>query len=285
MKTSPFKNASALALGLAIVGLVAFAAPHANSDPAPATPAAPAADTKPAADAKAVDPTSFLSAPIKEGIVLDGSLDDWKDIPFTTVNVKNAIFDTEDGTQKAVATSDDDLSYKFAVCHDKKAFYVAVEVTDDVVKTDSTTAKGKQERAWDDDAIEVFIDGNHNKAPNARAYDKSEMKYGGEFSLVINGAAASRFSSSPNKFGDPEFWEGATNWEQVQKGEKKLRYEYRITFKAMGGEVKPGSQIGFTIAAQDDDDGGSRDHSMYWKGISPSAWRDEAGWGTVTLEK
>lgn len=219
-------------------------------------------------------------APYHQSIVLDGDLKDWDGVPFISVMPRNGIFDLE----SPPTTSDDDLNFRFAVCHDNEALYVAVEVTDDAIQADSTTPGQTDAPAWDDDAIEVFIDGNHNHAPDARTKDGSEQAFGGEFSLVINGAAMSNFSGFPNTFGKADHWQGATNWDQIQKGEKTLRYEYRLAWKVMGGKVRPGDTIGFTIAAQDDDDGRRRDHSFYWAGISPHCWRDERGWGNVYLQ-
>jgi len=224
--------------------------------------------------------TPALLAPYHKPIVLDGDLADWKDVPFVPVTPQTSVFDLEAPPTAAA----DDLSFRFALCHDNEALYVAVEVTDDAIHADSTKPGDTNAPAWEDDAIEVFIDGNHNHAPDARAKDGSELAFGGEFSLVINGAAMSGFSGFPNSFGKADHWQGATNWAALQKGEKTLRYEYRLAWNVMGGKVRPGDTIGFTVAAQDDDDGGRRDHSFYWKGISPHCWRDESGWGDVYLQ-
>jgi hypothetical protein len=213
-------------------------------------------------------------------MTLDGDFSDWDDVPFISVKPRNGIFDLE----SPPTVADDDLHFRFAVCHDNEALYVAVEVTDDAIQADSSTPGQTDAPAWDDDAIEVFIDGNHNHAPDARTKDGSEQAFGGEFSLVINGAAMSNFSGFPNTFGKSDYWQGATNWAAIQKGEKTLRYEYRLTWKVMGGKVRPGDTIGFNIAAQDDDDGKRRDHSFYWAGNSPHCWRDERGWGNVYLQ-
>jgi hypothetical protein len=218
-------------------------------------------------------------APYHAAISLDGDLADWKGVPFIEVKRRNGIFDLE----SPPAFTDDDLSFRFALCHDNEALYVAVEVTDDAAQADSSQPGQTNAPAWDDDAIEVFIDGNHNRARNARTENGSEQAFGGEFSLVANGAAMSGFSGFPNTFGKRDFWQGATNWAAVQSGEKTLRYEYRLTWKVMGGKVRPGDTIGFTIAAQDDD-GKGRDHSFYWAGRSPHCWRDERGWGSVYLQ-
>ena len=52
----------------------------------------------------------------------------------------------------------------------------------------------------------------------------------------------------------------------------------------MGGGVRPGDTIGFTLAAQDDDGGGRREHSLYWKAQPLHGWQNEAFWGTVYLQ-
>lgn len=222
----------------------------------------------------------YLTAPHRDGIKLDAGFADWKGIPFTTVTPQTGVFDTEVPSTQ----SPDDLSFRFAVCHDDDALYVAVEVTDDAVQADSCKPDDIHAPAWDDDAIEVFIDGDHNHAPDARIKDGSELKFGGEFSLIINGAATSQFSGYPRTFGQREFWQGATNWAAIQNGEKVLRYEYRINWNVMGGKVAPGQTIGFSLAVQDDDDGGRRDHSFYWKGNAARPFLDERGWGDVYLQ-
>lgn len=221
-----------------------------------------------------------LIATYNNAVVLDGDLSDWKAAIFVSVTPASGTFDAE----SPVADSPADLSFRFAVSYDEQALFVAVEVTDDVVQADSTQLGQMDARAWDDDAIEVFIDGNHNHAPDARVKDGAETAFGGEFSLVVNGAAMSGNSGFPNTFGQAEYWQGATNWALIQRGEKMLRYEFRLTWKVMGGKVRPGDTIGFTLSAQDDDDGKRRDHTFYWKGISPHAWRDENGWGDLYLQ-
>lgn len=221
-----------------------------------------------------------LVAPYRDFIVLDGDLSDWKGIQFVSVTPQNGIFDP----QPAPADSAADLSFRFAVCHDAQALYVAVEVTDDVVVADSSDPAQTNAPAWDDDTVEVFIDGNHNRAPNSRIKDGSELAFGGEFSLVVNGAAMSDYSGWPNSFRKPDHWEGATNYAAIQKGETLARYEFRLSWKVMGGKVRPGDTIGFNISVQDDDDGGHRDHALYWTGIPPLLFLNESGFGDLYIE-
>lgn len=212
-------------------------------------------------------------------ITLDGKLDDWRGARFYTVTPRTGVFDLESSTTRDPA----DLSYRFAVCHDDAALYVAVEVTDDVLKLDDTASGETHAKAWWDDAVEVFLDGNHNRASHARLKDGSEYAYGGEFSLVANGAATSNCTAWPDSFGKPEFWQGRTSIEPRPSG-VTLRYEYRLTWAVMGGQVRPGGTLGFTLGVQDDDDGGDRDHALYVVGFTPHCWMDENGWADLYLQ-
>lgn len=224
-------------------------------------------------------PRPLLRAP-RRAIVLDGKLDDWRGIPFRHVTPANGVFDLESTETKDPA----DCSYRFAVCHDEKALYVAVEVYDDMPVLDDTTPGETHARAWCDDAVEVFLDGNHNRAPHSRLKDGLEYAFGGEFSLVANGAATSNCTAWPDSFGREDRWQGATSIETSPGKGVILRYEYRLTWNVMGGQVRPGDTIGFTIGIQDDDDGGNRDHALYWTGFTPHCWKDENGWGDLYLE-
>jgi hypothetical protein len=213
-------------------------------------------------------------------ITLDGDLSDWQGIKFVTVTPQNGVFDLESKPTDSAA----DISYRFAVCHDDEALYVAVETTDDTLSLDDTATGQTHALAWQDDAVEVFIDGNRNRAPHARDKNHTEYPFGGEFSLVANGAATSNCTGWPDSFGKPDYWQGATSCERLPDGSWKLRYEYRLTWRVMGGKVRPGDRIGFTIGIQDDDDGENRDHALYWLGLTPHCWKDEAGWGDVYLK-
>jgi hypothetical protein len=225
-------------------------------------------------------PRPLLVAPYRKGIVLDGDLADWDGIPFTSVTPANGIFDPA----AKPTDSPDDLSFRFALCHDDEALYVAVEVTDDIICVDSCPAGSISCPAWNADAIEVFIDGNHNHAPDSRVGDGSELAFGGEFALVANGAANSDYSGYPKTFGHRDTWQGATNWRAVQNGEKLVRYEFRITWKMMGGKVRSGDTIGFNISAQDSDGGGVRHHALYFCGNLPRLYSDERGFADLYLQ-
>ena len=228
-----------------------------------------------------------MTAVAHDPIVLDGNLADWHGIKFIKVTPDNGVFDEESYGQGGWCDADDadDLSFRFAVCHDADALYVAVEVTDDLLVTDDTQSGQRTAKAWMDDAVEVFLDGNHNRAADARTSDGSEYRFGGEFALVFNGATTSQCSGFAQTFADAAYWQGATNYQTFTKsGNGKYVYEFRFAWRVMGGEIRPGDTIGLTIGVMDDDDGGERNHALFWKAISPCCWRDESGWGTVFIQ-
>lgn len=222
-----------------------------------------------------LDGSGAVRAPFRV-ITLDGQLNDWQTVAFVSVTPDNGVFDAE-----ASATADaSDLSYRFAVAYDQTALYVAVEVTDDALQSDSTepsaivTAPSLHE-PWKDDAVEVFLDGNNNDAPNNRSPE--EKPTGGEFSLVHDGSATSDESGVPGAFGATGPWYGRT-----RVSGKQVVYEYRLNWSVMGQPKQP-ANIGFNLSVQDDDDGVDRDHALYWRGMPDRPWMNEAHFGQLVF--
>jgi hypothetical protein len=235
------------------------------------------------------DPQPLRSTYATSPPTLDGDLADWEQADFISVTPTSGVFDTESAT-----TDDpDDFSFSFAVRNDEQYLYVAVRVTDDIIVLDTNPdPTEKDARAWMDDAIEVFIDGNHSHSPDARDTAGVEFKTGGEFSIVANGAVTSKMSGVPLKNGDKDYWTsqgsyspapGAAYQSPWDSEAKEFAIEARFHYRIMGEAVGPGSTIGFTISAHDDDNGGDRDAALYWKGMGSSNWKSEAGWGDLIL--
>lgn len=241
------------------------------------------------AGAQASDPEALISKYAYQAPQIDGDLSEWDLSRFIRVTPDSGVFDAESGT-----TDDEtDLSFAFGVMHDQQYLYVAVRVVDDIVVLDTNRdVTDVEARAWMDDAVEIFIDGDHSHSPNARDPEGIEFRTGGEFSVVANGAVTSTMSGVPGLGGDPRYWTSAGSygpppapayqapWDTTAGG---FSIEARFNYDIMGEDVGPGSCIGFTVSAHDDDDGGGRDTALYWKGISPSCWKNEAGWGDVDL--
>jgi hypothetical protein len=231
-----------------------------------------------------VEATYFSEAP-----TMDADLSEWDLTTFVHVDPDSGVFDAESGTTDDPA----DQSFSFGVANDDEYLYVAAIVVDDILVLDTNqNPSDKEARAWMDDAVEIFIDGDHSLSPDARDADGIEFLTGGEFSVVANGAVTSNMSGVPGKGGDAQYWTSAGSygpppgaayqspWDREPEG---FVIEARFRFPIMGEGVGPGSTIGFTVSAHDDDDGGGRDTGLYWQGRSPSCWRDEGGWGDLLL--
>lgn len=238
--------------------------------------------------ADAHDPQPLTSTYVTTAPVIDGDLAEWKNMPFIEVTPQTGVFDGESGRTE----SPEDFSFSFSVTSDSQYLYVAVRIVDDILVLDTNPDPTElHTRAWMDDAVEIFVDGNHNHASNARDSAGVEFRTGGEFSVVANGAVTSDQSGVPGRGNDPEAWTSAGSygadgpaysapWDTTTGG---FQIEARLNFKIMGDDVGPGSRVGFTVSAHDDDDGGGRDVALYWKGVSRSSWRDEGGWGDLIL--
>ncbi len=235
------------------------------------------------------DPNPLVSSYIDKAPAIDGDLTDWDQIPFHEVTPENGVFDSE----SAVADNAADQSFTFAVANDGQYLYVAVMIRDDTLILDTNPDPAEKfARAWMDDAVEIFLDGDHSHSPDARDAAGQEYKTGGEFSIVANGAVTSKMSGVPGKGGDPAYWISAGSygpppgaayqapWDTTGVG---FAVEARFNLAILGANVSPGSTIGMTVSAHDDDDGEGRDTALYWKGLSPHCWKNEAGWGDVVL--
>lgn len=215
----------------------------------------------------------------KTNIVVDGDLSDWTDAQWTKVTNANGVLDA--GTRPL--EGDKDLIFSFALAYNDKGLLVAVSVEDDKIVADSAAPSQDSAPAWDDDACEFFIDGNYNRSTNSRANNGEDLKFGGEFSIVANGAYTSDFSGYPHSFG--KLWFGAVKQaKQPTDAEQGIvQYEYLITWEAMGQTSRP-EKIGFNISLQDDDDGGRRDSALYYTGNPKTPFIDESQFGTIIFK-
>ena len=235
------------------------------------------------------DPNPLHSPYTAKAPTIDGDLSEWANADFIEVTPANGVFDRESG----ITDDPNDFTFAFAVRNDGDYLYVAVRIIDDVIVIDSNPDhEDLHARAWMDDAIEIFIDGDHSHSPDGRDTAGVEFQTGGEFAVVGNGAVTSDQSGFPGTGADPEFWTAAASYPPspapaysapYDTAGGELHFEARLNYRIMGEQIGPGSRIGFTVSAHDDDDGEGRDVALYWKGISPSAWKNEAGWGDLIL--
>ena len=222
------------------------------------------------------------------------------------VSATNGVVDAE--TQPPVG--DDDLSFWFSCTYDTAGLAVKVAVLDDDARrADTCPSNAVSCAAWDDDAVEIFIDAELARLPDSRADGGIQLKHGGEFALVANSAANSDYSGYPNTFfrvdrrhfvkkGTAElagmanstnaWWSGCAMPFTVGAGSqddtsKLTLYTFYIPWAAMGRTSRP-DRVGFNISVQDDDGGGRRDHALYWVGDPKRPYSNESAFGILVFD-
>ena len=202
---------------------------------------------------------------------------------WTFVSVTNGVCDDV----CAAPCGDEDLSYHFRCLHDDGGLLVETVVRDDDVATDTCPPGSIDCRSWLDDCAEVFLDGEMARLDDSRKEGGRHLWHGGEFVLVANGAAQSNSSAAPKgyvpparAFGgdlpDANWWTGEAF---VLPGYGHAERIY-VPWRSMGHASTP-ARVGFTISLQDDDNGGERDHTLYWQGNPAKPHLDERAFGVL----
>ncbi len=205
---------------------------------------------------------------------LSTDFDLWQPGAGTVVDgAARGVWDVEYG--KAADTND--LRFAVALRFSTNAVYVLADVFDDHVVVDDCPAGAIDCPSWDDDNVEVFFDGNANRAADSRADGGADLVYGGEFSMMANGAAMSGFSGYPKSFGT--LWTGVVSRARSPAGGERIRYAFRFSWRCLGRESPPAPgeevRLGFNVCVHDDDDGGRNDHALYLTGNPERPYSDE----------
>jgi hypothetical protein len=163
----------------------------------------------------------------------------------------------------APISSDEDCSANFKALWDAQNLYVLVDVTDDSLKNDSDS-----DLWYQDDCVEVFIDGDNSKSDN---YDADDAQYHFDWN---------RTKSTMNSFEH-----GSLNGVEfaMVTTEKGYRTEIKFPWSTLGTKPSAGTKIGLDIHVDDDDDGGDRDSKLTWHGKEDNAWETPRAFGTAEL--
>ena len=192
----------------------------------------------------------------------------------------NGVWDSEYGR------TDDarNCSFFFRVVRYSDGIGVEATVYDDRVVADDCPPGSVSCPSWDDDTLQCFFDGDNDKSHDARA--GNGLYYGGEYTLVANGASQSDYSGQPKSFGT--LWKGVVHRKELPAGGFMLFYDLWFSWKCIGRATPPAPDedvtFGFNICVHDDDDGGRADRALYWKGSPVMPYRDESGFATITLK-
>lgn len=146
-------------------------------------------------------------------------------------------------TARKLVTGESDNAVDFGTLWDESYFYIGIQVTDANVVNDST-------ESYDDDAVEIFIDGNHN---HGSTYDKFDWQF-------------------RKGVGDTALYERLSETASVRHATAVIpggySVEFAIPWAHLGLTAAAGLDFGFDIAVNDDDNEGTREGQIVWSGIA-----------------
>ncbi len=170
-----------------------------------------------------------------------------------------------------------DLSFLVWTMYDDTYFYVAVAVRDFDLVTHLGSAEEDGE-TWNEDSVEIFIDGNHNAVQENVNDHPEEYATGGQFVFTAGGAHRDK------EAGDPTFGDGPdSDWYAAAYDNDDftgINYEFRIKRSKIGNPQR-GDVIGFNVAVNDADDFSSptSQRQLRWVGEA----HDENTYGDLVI--
>ena len=205
------------------------------------------------------------TAPLAATPTLDGAIEagEYAGAEAVLVNRFTGIYNIPSGDDGWEAG---DHEYTYWVTHDESAVYVAVEVTDDELFTDSAEAGSEDGMTWVDDSIEIFFD-----ADDSNDSGRGAGQFEGQYVLTANGAWRD------NEANNPTFGEGSDWYAVTAETDKGFNIEFRVNKSALFDPVE-GTTMGFNVALNDDD-GAGRKAQLNWSGRPHS----EFTYGSLTL--
>jgi hypothetical protein len=160
-------------------------------------------------------------------------------------------------------SSKEDCSASYKAMWDADNLYLLVDVTDDTLKNDSDP-----DLWYQDDCVEVFIDGDNAKSQN---YGDNDGQY--HFDWDRTRPSMDRFEHG--RLDGIEFAMVTTD--------NGYRTEIKFPWSTLGIKPSAGTKIGLDVHVNDDDDGGDRDTKLTWRGKEDNAWQTPSAFGTAEL--
>ncbi len=157
-----------------------------------------------------------------------------------------------------------DYSGNGRVLYDANNLYVLVEVNDATKMNDSGT------EWWNDDVVEIFIDGDNSKGTNYDGINDFQLGF---------------------RWNDPNINIGGHSVRNIQ-GINHTMYatnsgytlKVAIPWSTIGVVPEQGNQIGLDIVIDDDDNGGDRDTQIASIATSSDGWRNTSVFGSFYLK-
>ncbi len=258
-------------------------------DPGPSEPE-PEPEPTPGGGAPSVvttfDPTKTqMALPLAEPPTIDGVIDadeSWALAGGAAQNFWKVSYDEalEDlfrggvpGDSAELPFDANDLQYNIYAGVDDENLYVAVQVTDDFVESDTVEAGSENGQTWNDDSVEIFIDGdNSNFEERSTDGNPEVINTGGQFVITANNAYRHAEAGNPG-YGPNDAW-----YAQADLTDDGWVAEFRISLDTIGNP-SPGDVIGFTVGVNDDDFGGNAERQVLWVGSTHT----EATYGNLII--
>ncbi|MBL7146297.1 MAG: hypothetical protein ISS76_18815 [Phycisphaerae bacterium] len=147
--------------------------------------------------------------------------------------------------------------------------YVLVEVNDDALTNDS----GGGDNKWNDDSVEIYVDGDNSKASSVGANDHQYTFRWNNEELEVPSAI---HNGAPSLVG--------VEYAVVTTADGYLLEVKLPWMSIMGKAATPGQEIGFDVWINDDDDGTDRDSQISWYSTDGNGWQDPSVWAVAVLE-
>jgi uncharacterized protein YjdB len=185
--------------------------------------------------------------------IIDQSIDAiWTNAPIGTITHVTA------GTMPS-----DFAGTHWRTMYDNTKLYILVEVKDAYKYNDSGTAW------WDDDVVEIYIDGNNSKGTTYDGVNDFQLAFRyNDATVELGGNSVTRTT-------------GIQFAQQAVTGGYNM--EISIPWTTIGVTPIAGNLMGFDIAVGDDDNGGVRDAQVTAFDNTGNAYQNPSTFGTVTL--
>ena len=154
-----------------------------------------------------------------------------------------------------------DCSVQFRELYDKDNLYVLVDINDNSLRNDSSSA-------YLDDSVEIYVDGDNTKAPPGLSGNNRQYTFGWN-ATDIQGTNTNITGIVFAQVNTPTGW----------------RIEIKMPWQSLKGTSAPvGKLVGVDCFYNDDDDGAdTRERQMGWHSTIGNDWQTAASWGTAKL--
>jgi hypothetical protein len=194
--------------------------------------------------------------PVSTPPALDGNVDAvWA--PVRALPLNNTI-------TAPAPTNAADGSGKFRELYDATNLYVLIDVNDESLKNDSSSA-------YLDDSVEVYFDGGNTKGPGAPLME-NDRQY--TFGWTATDVQGTNFDATGVEFAQVNVPGG---W----------RIEIKMPWQTLMGSSAPvGKLVGIDCFYNDDDDGAdTREHQIGWHSTASGDWQVPSSWGTALVAR